>query len=159
MKIKKKITLLPLFLLMAFTSMETFAQKNLESWIKECEKDASIDLTVIDNKFPDTRKPDSYIVKIILKDKSQLLDKMYEAYSKDKDNAYSASDKRVNRAMVPDRCAFKVTEKDKTVTDIVFDFYYHKGEVRNETVVTMIKRFDSANKELDKKRNRHYLGG
>jgi len=153
---KRKKIRMPLFILIVlFSSTELFAQKNLESWIKECEKDSTVDITVIDNKFPDTKKRDSYIVKVSFKDKPVLLNKMYEAYIKDKPDSYSTSDKRVNGLIVPDRGCFTLIEKDQTVTDIVFDFYYREGVI----TVTMIKKFDSANKDLDKKRNRHYMGG
>lgn len=140
-----------------FLSGHVFGQENLELWIKECEKDQTVDITVIDNKFLDTRKPDCYVVKITLKNKPQLQELMYNAYEKDKPNAYSAIVKKINGAMVPERCEFSKTEADKTVTQTIFDFYYNSKT--GETVITMIKTFDSTNPDLKKKRNRWFEGG
>lgn len=138
-------------------SNHVLGQENLLQWIKECENDKTVDMTVIDNKFPDTRKPDCYVVKITLKDKSQLQELMYKAYEKDKPTAYSVIDKRVNGVMVPERCEFSKTETDKTVTQTIFDFY-HDSKTGKSTV-TMIKTFDSTNPDLKKKRNRWFEGG
>ncbi len=147
-----------LFLLvLLFFSGQAFGQENLIQWIKECKKDKTVDMTVIDNKFPDTKKPDCYAVKITLKNKPQLQELMYKAYEKDKPDAYSVIDKRVNGVMVPERCEFSKTETDKTVTQTVFDFYYDSKS--GETEITMIKTFDSTNPDLTKKRNRWFEGG
>lgn len=132
-------------------------QERLMQWIKECEKDKTVDITVIDNKFPDTKKPDCYVVKITLKENSELEKRMYKAYENDRSNAYSVADKRVNGIMAPERCEFSKVEADKTVTQTTFDFYY--GSKTGETVITMIKTFDSANPDLRKKRNRWFEGG
>jgi hypothetical protein len=155
MKITKILKYLFFFGFLLFSGY-AFAQENLIQWIKECEKDKTVDMTVIDNKFPDTRKPDSYVVKITLKENSHLQALMHKAYEKDKPDAYSAIDKRVNGVMVPSRCEFSKVEADKTVTQTIFDFYPTKT---GETVVTMFKTFDSTNMDLRKKRNRWFEGG
>lgn len=139
-----------------FFSGYASGQENLIRWIKECEKDNTVDMTVIENKFPDTKRPDRYVVKITLKEKPQLQELMYVAYGKDKPDANSAIDKRVNGVMVPERCEFSKSETDKTVTQTVFDFYYNTKA--GETVITMIRTFDSANPDLKKKRNRWFEG-
>ncbi|OFY39201.1 MAG: hypothetical protein A2X18_04055 [Bacteroidetes bacterium GWF2_40_14] len=128
------------------------AQENLMNWIKECEKDKFVDMTVIDNKIPETKKPDSYIVKITLKEKPQLVELMRKAYESDKVNAFSVIDKRVNGVMFPSRCIFAKTEVDKTITETVFDFYYDTKT--SETTMTMIRTFDSNNQELKKTLNK-----
>lgn len=138
-------------------SIRVSGQENLIRWIKECEKDKTVDMTVIDNKFPDTRKPDSYIVKIVLKNKPQLQELMFEAYEKDKPGAYSVIDKRIDGIMIPERCEFSKTEADKTVTQTTFDFYYNSKT--GETTAIMIKTYDSTNPDLKKKRNRRFEGG
>lgn len=154
----KKLIVLFILTIPLFAGTSAFGQKNLERWVKECEKDASVDMTVIDNKFPDTKKRDSYIVKITLDKNSDLVNKMYEAYKKDKADSYSFSDKRVNGVMQPDQCRFRTVESDKTETETVFDFYYRQKQ-STQVSITIIKTFDVNNKELDKKRNKHYLGG
>jgi len=155
---KKKDILKSLLLFgLLFIYGQMSAQESLQNWIKECEKDKLVDMTVIDNKFPDTRKPDSYIIKITLKDKPQLIDLMRKAYENDKTSAFSVVDKRVNGVMVPERCVFTKTEADKTITETVFDFYIDARTYI--TTITMIKTFDSGNKELAKKRNKYYIGG
>jgi hypothetical protein len=139
---KKKVILKSLLLFgFLFFSVYLSAQENLQNWIKECEKDKFVDMTVINNKFPDTKKPDSYIVKITLKDKPKLVDLMIKAYENDKVNAFSAIDKRVNGVMFPNRCIFAKTEVDKTITETVFDFYLDAKT--NETIITMIMTFNS----------------
>jgi len=149
----KKKDILKCFLIFGFLffSGHLSAQENLLNWIKECEKDKYVDMTVIDNKFPESKKPDSYIVKITLKDKPQLVDLMKKAYESDKINAVSVIDKRVNGVMFPNRCIFAKTETDKTITETVFDFYYDVKT--NETTITMIRSFDSPNLELKKRPN------
>jgi|GEM_PF-2331382 len=153
----KKKDILKCFLLFGFLffSGHMSAQENLQNWIKECEKDKFVDMTVIDNKLPDTKKPDSYIVKITLKEKPQLVDLIRKAYENDKVNAFSVIDKRVNGVMFPNRCIFAKTEADKTITETVFDFYYDAKT--NETTIIMIKTFDSRNQELKKKPNKSYI--
>ena len=135
--------ILKCFLLFGFLffSGHISAQENLQNWIKECEKDKFVDMTVIDNKIPDTKKPDSYIVKITLKEKPKLVDLMIKAYENDKVNAISLIDKRVNGVMFPNRCIFAKAEADKTITETVFDFYYDVKS--NETTITMIRTFGS----------------
>lgn len=154
----KKTDILKPFLLFGLLifSGQMFAQENLQNWIKECEKGKLADMMIIDNKFPDTKKPDSYIVKITMKEKPQLVDLMKKAFENDRANAFSVIDKRVNGIMLPDRCVFSKTEVDKTITETVFDFYY--STKTNEIIVIMIKTFDSGNPELKKKRIKYDYG-
>lgn len=153
----KKI-LFPIFsLLVLLGSVDAFGQKHLEQWIQECEKDINVDMTVIDNRFKDTRKKDSYVVKITLPNDSPYLAKLSEQYVKEKQNAAYFSDKREGGKTMFDRCTFYVTETDGTESEIVYDLY--RSRDGKQVFVTMIKTFDYDNPELKGKRNRYFMGG
>lgn len=127
-----------------FASTEIFAQENMEKWIENCENDKTVDVTVIREYFPDTKKPDKHIVKITFQKRPRLFKSLIAAYEKDKHNAVSLVDERVNGVMNPSYCIFIKREQDKTETEIGF-YFNHKSET-NTWVVTMIKTFDINNK-------------
>lgn len=109
------------------------AQENLDKWFKKCENTPDIDLSVITTKKKDNQL-DSRVVKVSFRDNEPLLKDLLEAFSKDKENAYKMSEKRVKGIMRPDYCRFA---KGKLETVFLFEF-----KSNGETYVTMKVVYD-----------------
>lgn len=85
----KEYRFLALFLVMfagcLFSSLQ--AQENLQRWVKSCEKESSVDMTVISKKDPKTKKEISKSISISFENNPKLLKELREACQKDKENA------------------------------------------------------------------------
>lgn len=118
----KKCRLLTTMLALIASSLffSLSAQQNLLSWVKKCENESSINMTVIFKKDPKTKKEESKTISIEFKDKPSLLKDLLKAYNNDKDKAYKMSEKVVNGQQRPDYCQF--WEKDE-LTKCYFRIY------------------------------------
>lgn len=136
----KKHFILSLLLLAGGLLTNLSAQENLKKWIAKCEKDPTIDITVIEKKNPETGKRQSETTVLSFPDKMspELMKELQEAFDKDKDKAYRVSQKRVGGVNRPDYCRF-ADLKNKIETRFLFEFskkeFFSPNKVR--TVITM----------------------
>ena len=77
------------------------AQENIKAVMKKCERSNSVEMTYIINKDPETKKFQSSITTIKIKDDPNLIREFVAAFEKDKDNAYSVSGSIKNGVSTP----------------------------------------------------------
>lgn len=101
-----------IFVVAGCLSSNLFAQDNLQDWVKKCENNSSLDMTVINNKDSETKKEVSKIIKIVIPGDSSLVNELMEAYDKDKGKANQSAEKRVAGVVRPDYCQFVLSNME-----------------------------------------------
>ena len=82
------------------------AQESIKAVIKRCEMASSVEMSYIINKDPETRKVQSSLTIVKIKDDPGLVKEFIAAFEKDKDNAYSASGSIKNGVSIPSSYRF-----------------------------------------------------
>lgn len=127
---KYQIYLFTLFLFIGIGTTQLYGQKNLENWVKKCEKKESIDMTMIVNKDPKSKKETKKMIQIKFKNDESLRKDLVEAFNKDKGNAYKVSMERSGGVTRPGLCSFNMEDYE-----IRYTFQYNTG--RKETIVNV----------------------
>lgn len=96
----KKIILAAFLLVAGAASTEVFAQEHLEALVKKCEKLDNVQMQVIYNRDPNTKKLEKTIKSINFQDE-KLLNEFLDAFEKDKEKAYKMAEQKVNGRMQP----------------------------------------------------------
>ncbi len=144
----KKITtmkttkaILSLFIILtSFGLSKLNAQENLWRWVEKYKKDTSIDVTIITNNNPESKKVDKEIYSIVISDSPKIIDELINAYNKDKQNAYSHSERRSKGKDVSYHCVFKNKDINET-----FSFSFGRA---NSVTLSIIKSY-STNRGFD----------
>lgn len=124
-----------LALLVCFGVSSLNAQENLWKWIEKYKKDKSVDVTIITNNNSETKKIEKEIYTIKIADSPQIVKELLDACNKDKQDAYSHTERRPKGVSVsrPYYCRFKNNETDES-----FSFSFD-GE--NSVVLSVIKTY------------------
>jgi Domain of unknown function (DUF5024) len=107
----KKIILAAFLLVAGAASTEVFAQEHLEALVKKCEKLDNVQMQVIYNRDPNTKKLEKTIKSINFQDE-KLLNEFLDAFEKDKEKAYKMAEQKVNGRMQPSFYRFSDGKKD-----------------------------------------------
>ena len=91
------------------------AQESIKAIIKKCEKAGSVEMSYIINKDPETRKVQSSVTTIKIKDDPALVKEFIAAFEKEKDNAYSVSGSVKNGVSIPSSYKF-LSGKDNYIS-------------------------------------------
>lgn len=132
---KYQICLLAFILFVGIGTIQVYGQKNLENWVKKCENNESIDMTMISNKNPKTKKETKKVIQIKFKNNESLQKELINAFNRDKDNATRVSMERSNGMTRPGLCDFNMGDYE---IRYVFQYNVH----RQETTVNVQYLYD-----------------
>lgn len=134
-----KITCIVFLLLTGFGFSSLNAQENLWKWVDKCQKDKSVEMTLIVSNNRETKKPEREAYTITVSDSPKIIKELLDAFDKDKKNAYKSTERRPKgeEAIRPEYCRFRNNEIDE-----VFTFVFNGP---NSVVVSAVKRPASNN--------------
>ncbi len=102
----KGIVISMLLLLIGSICAEVSAQENIEAVIRKCESMESVNMTVVRNRDPKTKKLQQTITSISIKNNPALVNELVAALKKDEPNATQAIDRKKNGKIVPQYYSF-----------------------------------------------------
>ncbi|MCL1938586.1 MAG: DUF5024 domain-containing protein [Candidatus Azobacteroides sp.] len=122
----KNVFVAVLLLVMGSFSMKIVAQENLAAMVKKCESIESVDMNIVRQKNPHTKKTESIITSVTIRSNPALVSEFLTAFRKDEDNAYQVVENKQGGKIVPSFCQFKGVsyaftmqgEGNATVTEI-----------------------------------------
>jgi len=102
----KNLFIIILLLIVGGISMEISAQANLEAVVKKCESLESVNMTIVKNRNPNTKKMSNVITSISIKSDPALVNEFLEAFKKDEPNATQVIDSKKNGKIIPEYYSF-----------------------------------------------------
>ena len=100
MKTKVFVAVL-LFLMIGSFSMKIGAQENLAAMVRKCETMESVDMNVVRQKNPQTKKTESVITSITIKSNPVLVNEFLNAFQRDENKAYQVIEKKKGGKTIP----------------------------------------------------------
>lgn len=134
---KTKGVILAIILSLSMTSIDKLdAQENLNALMKKCENLQNVDIEVLFEKDPKTKKPTRNMttVTFAVKENPKLQDEFLEAFQKDRNAAYKVIEGKKNGKILPTFYRFAAGTTDITYTS--------KIEKNGCFSVTRIERFN-----------------
>lgn len=114
------------------------AQEHLSALMKKCETIDKVDIQVLYQKDPQTKKPEKNIVTVTFRaqDNPKLHKDFLEAFRKDRESAYKVIENKQNGKIVPSYYRFMQGKNDVSYS---FNF---TGDMRDQVQITCIERFN-----------------
>lgn len=118
------------------------AQEHLSALMKKCETIDKVDIQVLYQKDPQTKKPEKNIVTVTFRaqDNPKLHKDFLEAFRKDRESAYKVIENKQNGKIVPSYYRFMQGKNDVSYS---FNF---TGDMRDQVQITCIERFNEYDK-------------
>lgn len=115
MKTKSILTLLLIVTACCFSS-NVWAQEKLNALMKRCESMDNVDISVVQQRNPTTRKISQIITTAKFSNNKALVDEFLSAFESDKNDAIQIIDKKKDGRMVPSYYQFNVGSKSVAYT-------------------------------------------
>lgn len=120
----KHVFIVALVLLLGNFSIDVVAQSNLDALVKKCETMDSVNMNILKNKDPQTKKIIRVIKTITIRDNPSLTNEFIEAFKKDEEQAFRVVDEKIGQKVYPSyyqfdnvSYSFSIT-KDGKITSI-----------------------------------------
>ena len=111
MKTKRTVVMVAV-ILAGFFSTHALAQQNLDALMKKCESMDNVDMDVVQQRNPSTKKITQVIKNINIKNNKALVDDFLKAFQADRENAIQAIDSKKDGKMVPSYYQFQIGKKN-----------------------------------------------
>lgn len=134
----KNLVLVMTLLFVAGSIGSLQAQEHLSALMKKCESMDKVDIQVLYEKDPKTKKPEKNIVTVTFRaqDHPKLHNDFLDAFRKDRESAYKVIENKQNGKIVPSFYRF-IQGKN----DVSYSFNF-TGDMRDRVQITCIERFD-----------------
>ena len=97
----KNLFVAMLLLIMGSFSMKIVAQENLAAMVKKCETIESVDVNIVRQKNPQTKKTESVITSITIRSNPDLVGEFLVAFGKDERKANQTVERRQGGKTIP----------------------------------------------------------
>jgi hypothetical protein len=97
----KSVFVAVLLIVMGSFSMKIGAQENLAAMVKKCETMESVDMNVVRQRNPQTKKTESIITSITIKSNPTLVNDFLTAFQKDESKAYQVVERKQGGKIIP----------------------------------------------------------
>ena len=111
MKTKKTVVMI-LVLMAGFFSTQVLAQENIDALMKKCESMDNVDMDVVQQRDPSTKKLAQVIRNVNIKNNKALVDDFLKAFLADRENAIQAIDSKKGGKMIPSYYQFQIGKKN-----------------------------------------------
>lgn len=131
-----RVVILGLVFVIGGLSTNIWAQTNLKKWVEEAQNIDEVDVTIISERNPKTKKLSSSMISINFKNKPELEAKLYDAAKKDRDNADKVIENKRNGKIVPTVYEFNLPNEKYKLTKYIF------SKSKNGSVSVVVKEED-----------------